>query len=411
MRISEIFFQTQKAAAADESRGFQFLLRGGFVKKELAGVFSFLPIGLRILRKIEKIIRDEMEKIGSEILMPALAPRENWEKTGRWKNFDVLFKTEISDQKIPLSPSHEEIVTPLVQHFCASPKNFPLCVFQFQNKFRRELRAKSGLLRGREFLMKDAYSFHLEKKCAENFYEKMKKIYQKIFEKLGVGDRTFCVRAGGGNFSENFSHEFQLISDVGEDEIFFEKKTGEIFNREILSDAQINSGNFEKKRAIEVGNIFPLGTKYSDAFNFKIENERGEKIAPQMGCFGIGVSRLVGALAEIFCDDRGIFWPKNVAPAQIFLVPISEKIFPAAEKIYQKLKQNFEIFFDDRRGKKFSAGKKLADADLVGAPLRVLISENLLAENSAEIFLREKKITEKIPLENLEKFCREFFEK
>jgi prolyl-tRNA synthetase len=523
----------------------------------MAGVYSYLPLGLKVLRNIENIVRKEMEKAGaSEVLMPAMSPKSYWDKTGRWDKIDVLFKVELSGGKeVALNPTHEEVVTPLVQKFANYPKDFPKCVFQIQNKFRNEARAKSGLLRGREFLMKDAYSFHTSEESFEEYYAVMTNAYHNIYRELGIGDITKLVAADGGEFSE-FSHEFQTISPIGEDEIFylpskdeylnreitpctapkwenldeevlpmkdvlgeniigvedlakfldlpvekttktilFETETGEVIagvvrgnreidtrklckvarfkklelaseetvlrvtgcpvgyagvlnlqedikvfwdescenrvnfemgaNKEHYHTININFGRdlekpakfydikvaqngdfspetgekYEVKKAIEVGNIFPLATKFSRAFNFKID---GNEVI--MGCYGIGISRIMGALVEIFADDKGIVWPENVAPAKIYLAPIGkdDAVYAKADELYIKFREkNIEVLYDNRREKKVGPGQKFADHELLGIPYRVVISDRLLPNGNVELVERKTGKTEIISLEEL----------
>jgi prolyl-tRNA synthetase len=406
MRYSQLFTKTEKTLpAGEEARNAQLLIQAGFIRKEMAGVYSFLPLGLRVLRKIEQIVREEMDKIGcQELLMPALCPQENWQKTRRWDTVDVLYKLELPNGKqAALSPTHEEVVTPLVQHYLSSPKSFPACVYQFQWKFRNEARAKSGLLRGREFLMKDAYSFHTSEEDFEKFYAVQKKAYHRIYDRLGIGDITHVVAADGGDFSE-FSHEFQAVSEIGEDLIFKDPETGEYFNKEVVSEE--NQKNWESLKAVEVGNIFPLADKFSKAFNFKSE---GKNII--MGCYGIGITRIMGVLAEIFSDAKGLKWPKKVAPFHFYLAPIgkSDAVYEKSDEIYKKfLGQGMEVFYDDRRDKKVGPGQKFADHELMGIPFRVVISEKLLAEGKYEVVCRENGEVEMLDFESmLAKFTKE----
>jgi len=387
MKYSHLFTKTSKEMPADETaKNAQLLIKAGFIKKEMAGVYSFLPLGLRVLRKIEKIVREEMDNIGAqEVLMPAMAPQENWKKTGRWDSVDVLYKLMLQNGKeVVLSPTHEELVTPLVQEFLNSPKDFSKCVYQFQWKFRNEARAKSGLLRGREFLMKDAYSFHTSEEDFENYYQIQKDAYERIYQRLGIGDITKFVAADGGDFSE-FSHEFQTIAEIGEDLIFKNPETGEYLNREIV--LLENQKKWKSQKAVEVGNIFPLADKFTKAFKFTVE---GKNVI--MGCYGLGLTRVMGILAEIFADEKGLVWPDEVAPFNIYLAPIgkADEVYEKAEEIYNLLRdKNIEVFLDDRREKKVGPGQKFKDAELFGIPHRIVISEKLLAEKSIELVDRQ----------------------
>ncbi len=558
MKYTQLLLKTLKESPADEdSRNAKLLIRGGFINKEMAGVYSYLPLGLKVLRKIENIVREEMEAVGSsELLMPALSPKSNWEQTDRWNKMDVLFKLELSgNREIALNPTHEEVVTPLVRTFANSPKDFPKCVFQIQNKFRNEPRAKSGLLRGREFLMKDAYSFHTSQEDFEKYYDVMTKAYHNIYKRLGIGDITKLVAADGGAFSE-FSHEFQTLSPIGEDELFFIKSEDRYLNKEItpchapkydnsneplaeredirgdniigveelakflqvpvekttktilfetekgsviaaavrgnrevdtrklrkLAKCQtlelaseetvrrvtgspvgyagvldlskevrvfwdescegrvnfemgankeyfhsinINFGRdiekpeqfhdikvaqegdfypetgekYEVLRAIEVGNIFPLANKFSKAFKF---NSDGKDII--MGCYGIGISRTMGVLAEIFADEKGLVWPENVEPATVYLAPIgkNDNVYERAEALYKELRsKGVEVLYDNRRDKKTGPGTKFADHELLGIPYRVVLSERLMETGEAEVVSRKTGEAENIPLDEL----------
>lgn len=552
MKYSQLFTQTQKELPAKESsKNAELLLRAGFIRKEIAGVYSYLPLGLRVLRKIENIIREEMDRFGvQEILMPAIASKDNWEKTGRWDTMDCLYKMKMANgQEGGLSPTHEETVTPLVKYYAKSYKDFPLAVYQIQNKFRNEPRAKSGLLRGREFLMKDAYSFHLTQEDFESYYEKMKEVYQKIYHRLGIGDITKIVAASGGDFSKH-SHEFQTLCPIGEDDIYIDTQTQEAYNKEIAQgladeknssdeekplqkiptprgfnisesakahqvepwqvlktvvfqteksglvlvcirgDLEINElllgdvigekirpateeelqnadlvqgfispikkdfpvygdqslqtvknfvtganekdvdfinanldrdfkidtwGHFafpthdfkslkgnplEIKKAIEVGNIFPLSTKFSRPFGFTPLDENGKPQEIIMGCYGIGVSRIMGALVEIFHDEKGIKWPEAVAPFQISLIGIgkSKDVYEKCNTLYIQMKEKgWEVFYDDRQDKKIGPGQKFADHELFGIPYRIILSERSLQEGQIEIVNRTSGETTKFP--------------
>ncbi len=571
MKYSQLFVKTQKELPSQEnSKNAELLIRAGFVKKEMAGVFSYLPLGLRVLRKIEAIVRDEMNKADAvEILMPVMSAKENWEKTGRWNTMDVLYKLESElDRHSALSPTHEETVTPLVQNYCQSHKNFPLCVYQIQTKFRNEPRAKSGLLRGREFLMKDAYSFHATEADFDRYYEVQKEAYHKVYERIGLGDITHVVAASGGDFSE-FSHEFQTICETGEDTIFYVKNKDEYLNKEIApskapavsySDKEemamedkegkgiigveelseflkipvekttktllfetdkgdliaaavrggydvnelklkkvvgckslalaseevvkkatgaevgfagllnlpkevrvfmddsmqgrinfemganqtdfhtinVNFGRdidepaafydfkvakeddlypetgekYETFRAIEVGNIFPLSTKFSDAFGMKAIDENGRGQPVIMGCYGIGISRTMGAVAEVFHDDKGLKWPKAITPFHIYLAAIGkdDKVYEGAEKMVADLEEaGVEVFYDDRRDKKVGPGQKFGDHELMGMPARIVMSERTMEEDVVEFVDRATGDMEKVKTDKVVDFVTKFF--
>ncbi len=404
MKYSHLFTKTSKEVPADESsKGSQYLVRAGFIQRVVAGAYSFLPLGLRTLNKIENIVREEMNKAdGVEFLMPSLVNKSAWDKTERW-DMDVLYKSDLGNGKeMGFAPTHEETITPIIQSFATSPKDFPLCAYQFQWKFRKEPRAKSGLLRGREFLMKDAYSFHTSKEDFEKYYETQKQAYIKIYERLGLGDITHYVAADGGDFSE-FSHEFQTESEIGEDTIFIHPETGEYFNQEIVSEE--DQKNWKNFKAVEVGNIFPLENKFSKAFSFKSE---GKEIL--MGCYGIGISRVMGVMAEIFSDEKGLIWPKNIAPFQVYLAPIGKNsdIYDKALEIYKTLQENnIEVLLDDRQGKKIGPGVKFGDAELMGIPTRIVLSEKLLEDNNLEVLDRKTGEVEIISIENILEFLKQ----
>jgi len=390
MKQSQLFTRTSKNAPADaESANARLLTQGGFIDQLTAGVYTYLPLGLRVLKNIQNIVREEMNALGAqEVLMPALHPKSLYDATERWDAIDVLFKTEGAGEKeYALSSTAEEVVTPLVKTFVKSYKDLPVAVYQIQDKFRNEPRAKSGLLRGREFSMKDMYSFHTDEKDFENFYEKTKEQYLKIYSRCGL--KAIVASASGGVFTKKHSHEFQVVTDAGEDHIYIKRKTGEARNREIVSESEWEDDKkYEIKKAIEVGNIFPLETRFSGAFDFRVVGQKGELLDVIMGCYGIGPSRVLGAIVEVHHDDRGIIWPKAVAPFAVHLISLSSKsdqsrIDDAAEKIYQNfLKVGIEVLWDDRTG--LSAGEKFADADLLGMPLRLVISEKTLAQNAVE---------------------------
>ena len=353
-----------------------------------------MPLGLRVLNKIQAIIREEINAVGgNEVLMPAMAQEENYAITGRDK-MDILFRmTGEGGTKLTLNPTHEEIVTPLVQKFVFSYRDLPVAVYQIQNKFRNEPRAKSGLLRGREFNMKDLYSFHANEGDLNDYYEKAKEAYFKIYNRLGLGDITVLTYASGGVFSK-YSHEFQTLCETGEDTIYLCEKCRVAVNKEIIDEQKVcpacGNENLTEKNAIEVGNIFKLRTKFSDAFHFTYKNEKDEEKLVEMGCYGMGPSRIMGTLVEIFHDDNGIVWPESISPFQIHLLLIGkdEETKKAADKLYKELSgKGLEILYDDRD---VSAGEKLGDADLIGIPTRMIISKKTLAQNSAEIKKRNE---------------------
>ncbi len=416
MRFSSLPFKTSKQAPHDaDSVNAQLLSRAGFVHQEMAGVYSYLPLGLRTLRRIEQIVREEMQAAGGqEILMPAMTPKENWVKTGRWGHFDALFRFEgMGDKEYALGATHEEIVTPLVQEYAFSYKDLPAAVFQIQTKFRNEPRAKSGLLRGREFSMKDLYSFHTTQEDLDRYYEEMKAVYFRVFERLGFArEATYLTYASGGAFCK-YSHEFQVLSDAGEDTLFACTKCRVAVNREIVTEQntcpECGNKKLEEKRGIEVGNIFKLGTRFSDAFGFKVALQGGGRAPVAMGCYGIGPSRIMGTLVEVSHDEKGMVWPKAVAPFAVHLASLGKDaaVTEAAEKLYKELKADgVEVLFDDRDE---GAGVKLNDADLMGMPLRLVISARTLQNQSAEWKARAEKEAQTVPLKDLLPALERFF--
>ncbi len=393
MRQSKLFTKTRKEIPADEvSKNAELLIRGGFIHKEMAGVYSYLPLGLRVLNKIISIIREGMNGVGGqEVLMSSFQPKENWEKTGRWEAMDDLYKvSDSSGREVALGPTHEEIVVPILKNYISSYKDFPVAIYQIQNKFRMELRAKSGILRGREFIMKDMYSFHNSQEDFEEFYGKMKDVYKTIFQRVGIGHLTYMTFASGGTFSK-YSHEFQTITSVGEDTIYVDETNAiavnkEVFNDEVLGQLNLIKEKLVEQKSIEVGNIFDLKTKYSAPFDLSYTDEKGEKHPVLMGCYGIGLGRLMGTVVEVLSDDKGIIWPEAIAPFFVHLLVLGEdkEVLEEAEKVYESLeKAGVEVLFDDRR--EVSAGEKFADADLLGMPYRAVVSARSIKENGIEL--------------------------
>ena len=389
MRLSKTFIKTLRAAPKDETaQNGALLTRAGYIHKEMAGVYDYLPLGVLTIEKIKRIIREELNAIGcEEVQMSALQNPELWEATGRFSDqeVDIWFKTELSAGGVlGLAPTHEEPMVNMMKNYISSYKDLPLYAYQFQTKFRNELRAKSGIMRGREFLMKDLYSFHASEKDLDEFYAEVEKAYAKIFERLGLGDCTYETFASGGIFSK-FSHEYQTILPVGEDTIYYNKDKSlvlnkEVFTPEVLADFGAKTEDFTETRGAEVGNIFKLKFKYSEPLGLKYTTEDNKSEFVYMGCYGIGVSRVMGVIAEKFADDKGLVWPESVAPFKYYLVGIGEKGTLEAEKIYAK-RQN-EFLFDDRDVR---PGEKFADAELMGIPYRVVISDKTLDKNAAEV--------------------------
>ncbi|MFN7112841.1 MAG: aminoacyl--tRNA ligase-related protein [Alphaproteobacteria bacterium] len=397
----------------DVSINSKWLIRGGFINRLMAGAYSYLPLGMRVLHKVEDIVREEMNAIGSfEILMPALHPQQNWDTTGRWdKMADIIYKvTDGGDKTFGLGPTHEEIVTPLMGAFIQSYKDLPTSVYQIQTKYRKEARPKSGLLRGREFRMKDMYSFHTDTADLDSYYERAIEAYHKIFQRCGIGDRTFLTYASGGVFSK-YSHEFQAITPYGEDTIYLNTGKKIAVNKEIIDDVSddlgISKDTTEAVRAIEVGNIFKLGTRFSDAFGLTATMPDSTRQSIQMGCYGIGTSRIVGTCVELCHDDNGIIWPAGIAPFDVHVIVIGtdEKVLSYAKELAAKLVDaGKEVLIDDRSS---SPGQKFAESDIIGIPYKIICSPKLQEKSKIEIKSRKTgEIVEASQAEALEVYTR-----
>ncbi|RJQ24826.1 hypothetical protein C4577_06810 [Candidatus Parcubacteria bacterium] len=391
MRYSRLFSKTIKEAPADEvSINAKLLMRGGFVDKLMAGSYSLLPLGRKVEQKIEEIIRQEMNKTGAqEVLMPLLHPKEIWNETGRWETAkDVMYQFKKNDKEYTLSFTHEEIMLDLVRKHAFSYKDYPVKIYHFSTKFRNELRAKSGLLRGREFLMKDLYSVHTTEQELNDYYWDVAKAYLEVFKKVDLEVRV--VEAAGGVFTDTHTHEFQAFCETGEDIIYYCENCDFAENKEIAKVKEgedcpkCKEGTIKVARSIEVGNIFRFGTAYSQKMNITYTDVKGEKQYPYLGSYGIGVTRLIGTIVELFHDDRGIIWPENVAPYKVHLIQIqsskfkvqnyNSKVKSFAEDIYNKLiEAGVEVLYDDRED--VSVGQKFADADLIGIPYRLVVSD------------------------------------
>lgn len=402
MKQSQLFTKTRKDAPKDEvSKNAQLLIRAGYINKEMAGVYDLLPLGLRVFNNIVRVIREEMNKIGGqEIVMSTLQRKELWEKTDRWSDekVDVWFKTNLKTEadadgargkELGLAPTHEEPVTNMLEQFVSSYKNLPFAVYQFQNKFRNEKRAKSGIMRTREFVMKDMYSFSRTEEEFRAFYETAAKAYATVFARVGLGEKTYRTFASGGSFSK-FSDEYQTLSDAGEDVIYVHegKKIAvnkEVYTDEILAELGLKKDELVEKKAIEVGNIFPLSTRFSEALNLKYKDEGGKDQFPIMGCYGIGPARVMGTVAELLSDDKGLVWPESIAPFRIHLIELSNgnaDVANEAGEVYKELTNaGIEVLWDDRDAR---AGEKFADSDLLGLPWRVVVSEKTIASGKYE---------------------------
>ena len=410
MRQSHLYTKTRKEAPSDEtSKNAQLLIRAGFIHKEMAGVYTLLPLGLRTFTNIVQVIREEMDIIGGqETSLTALQDKSLWEKTDRWSDevVDVWFKTALKNgTELGLGVTHEEPMTQMMTNFIRSYKDLPKFVYQFQTKFRNETRAKSGIMRTREFVMKDLYSFCATKEQQEAYYETVKMAYTTIFNRLGIGEKTYVTFASGGIFAK-YSHEFQTICDAGEDDIYIHDGKHIAINKEVmlpevLADLGVEEKDLRVAKASEVGNIFNLGTRFSDALELLYQNENGEKQPVWMGSYGIGPARIMGVLAEILSDDKGLVWPQSVAPYSIHLIVLGKdkdgEAYKKAEHLYKELiASHVEVLFDDRE---LQAGEKFADSDLIGIPMRIVVSDKSLAKGGVEIKERVASTSDIISIE------------
>lgn len=407
MKYSQSFVKTFKNPPKEaDTVNHKLLTQAGFVDQLMAGVFSYLPMGLRVLKKIEDLVREEMNALGSEeILMPILHPSSIWETTGGWEKIDVLFKIKSRTEKFyALAQSAEEVVTPLVMSRVNTYKDLPISVYQSQWKYRDELRSKSGILRGREFLMKDMYSFHESQEDFIKYYEKAKQSYINLYKRMGLTAKA--TEASGGSFTQKLSYEFMVLTDAGEDDIYYCTQCDYCINKDIAGPELKNTcpkcgGKMEEARASEVGNVFDLGQKYGKDFGLTFIDRKGNKEYPYMGCYGFGISRTMGVIVEKFHDDKGIIWPESVAPYQAHLVGLDlddNEVKERAEKVYKLLEaEGIEVLYDDRVD--ISAGAKFADADLIGIPYKVVISKK--TQDKLEVKKRNEQNTHFMSLEEL----------
>lgn len=398
MRQTKIFTKTRKEAPADEiAKNAQLLIRAGFISKEMAGAYSYLPLGMIVVEKIKQIVREEMNAIdGQELIMTSLQRKELWEKTNRWDEsvVDVWFKSDLrSGGEVGFGWSHEEPIGEMMKNYIASYKDLPIFVYQFQTKFRNEIRAKSGVMRGREFVMKDMYSFCADEKSHLDFYESTKPAYMKVYERLGIGKDTYITYAAGGAFTK-FSHEFQTVCKTGEDVVYLNREKGVAINEEVLNDETLKKLGVTRKEltrtdTAEVGNIFNFGQQKASELGLNFKDQKGKKTPVWMGSYGIGVTRLVGVLVEKFADSKGINWPLSVAPFAFHILEIgkSEEVNRFASELHTSLvERGVEVLWDDRDKR---AGEKFADADLIGVPYQIIISDRGLS--GGEVELKERK--------------------
>ncbi len=395
MRLSKNFTRTIKQAPADEvARNAQLLIRAGYVHKTMAGVYSYLPLGLKVVENIKQIVREEMNKIDSqELVMSTLQRKETWQETGRWSDelVDVWFKSHLQDgTEVGFGWTHEEPIVDLLRNYLKSYKDLPISVYQFQNKLRNELRAKSGIMRGREFVMKDMYSVHASKEDLDKYYNAAIEAYKRCYDRFGIGDETYVTFASGGAFTK-FSHEFQTICDAGEDYIYLHRGKNIAVNEEVLDEAVkelgIDRSELERVKTAEVGNIFNFGTQKSEEMRLVFTDAEGVEQYAYMGSYGIGITRVMGVIVEKFADDKGLVWPENIAPAKVYLVQIGSQSRATADELYQKLQSvGIETIYDDRDER---PGVKFADAELLGIPYRVTVSDRLLDDGKWEVSTRQ----------------------
>jgi len=399
-RYSKFFLKTlQQAPKQAKTISHKLLIQAGFIDNAVtAGIYSFLPLGWRVMQKIANIIRKEINVINSqEVFLPSIQPKSLWKETGRWKTIDPpLFKFKDRHKKeFCLGPTHEEVITDIIRNKINSYKDLPIALYQIQNKFRNEMRATSGLLRVKEFIMKDLYSFHTSKGCLNKYYEKVLQAYYNIFAKVGL--KTVLAEASSGTIGGQESHEFMALSEIGEDNILICQKCNWAMNTELgtITKCELCDGSVKESQAIEIGHCFKLGTEYSEKMkaNFVDKNNKQQPII--MGCYGIGLGRLLATIVETSHDDKGIIWPKSIAPFDIHLIGLVN-----ADKVYKILSKNFDVLYDDRDE---SAGVKFADADLIGIPIRIVVSDKTLQKNSIEVKMRNKQETKLINIKELNK--------
>ncbi len=407
MRQSQLFTKTRRDAPKDEeAKNAQLLIRAGFVKKEMAGVYSYLSLGIRVLTNIERIVRREMDAIGGqEIRMATLHPSDPWKQTGAWDKVDVLFKlTSRTEKEYALGQSEEEIVAPIAQEYVNSYKDLPVALYQIGQKYRDELRAKSGIMRGREFGMKDMYSFHTTQEDFEKFYAIVKQAYLRIYTECGLTAKV--TEASGGSFTEKISYEFMVLTDAGEDTIFYCEHCDYCVNEEVAkvkagdTCPSCSSGALLSGVASEVGNVFDLGQKYSKDFNFTYKDAEGNDQFPIEGCYGLGTTRLMGVIVEALADERGMVWPESISPFRFHLLSLATddaEVTAYADALYASLSSG-SVLYDDRPAR---AGEKFADSDLIGIPWRLIVGKDTLKEGTIELVNRATGAVKKLTREEV----------
>lgn len=414
MRHTNIFTKTRKEYPKDElAKNAQILIKAGFVHKEMAGVYAYLPFGIKVLENIKKLARQEMNNAsGQEMIMSSLQKKDVWESTDRWSdaNVDIWFKSQLKNgTEVGFGWSHEEPITEMMKSFVTSYKDLPIYTYQFQTKFRNELRAKSGIMRGREFVMKDLYSYSKNQEDHEVFYTKMIEVYKSFYEKVGLGKDTFVTVASGGVFTKNISHEFQTICDAGEDIVYIDRKNNTAYNEEAVEESNIDVSSFEKVKTAEVGNIFSFGSDKCEQMGLLFMDADGVNKPVTLGSYGIGITRVMGVIVEKYADEKGLVWPKNISPFDIEIVSLSKEkgdtVYEQSEKIYDSLKDKYEVLLDDRN---IGAGSKMFDADLYGIPLQIIIGDKSLAKGCVEIKNRQSGEVVEVELKNIETAVTDF---
>jgi prolyl-tRNA synthetase len=411
MKASNFYISTLKEAPAEaELISHQLMIRAGLVKRLGSGLYSWMPMGLRVLKKIEIIIREEMNKAGAiELLMPAIQPSDLWKETGRWDVFgpQMLKINDRHDRSFCFGPTHEEVITDIVRNEINSYKQLPINFYQIQTKFRDEIRPRFGVMRAREFLMKDSYSFHADIESLKDTYEKMYKTYTAIFDRIGLKFRA--VQADNGAIGGDGSHEFHVLADSGEDEIVYDEASDFAANIEVAKNYP-DKDKLKTCRGIEVGHIFQLGTKYSEAMKAEFLDEHGQSKAMMMGCYGIGVSRIVAAAIEQQNDEKGIIFPSSISPFEIILTPIgydkSDLVHKSTNNLYSHLiESGFDVLLDDRG---LRPGIMFSESELLGIPHRITVSEKTLAEEKLEYKHRANPVVEYIALNSIVKKLKEY---